>query len=177
MLEQRIDDLRHLRPDLFPAEVCRHEAAAAVDVVTNTPRRDDAAVDIKSGHPADRKTVTPVHIGHGKRVRHDPRQLGHVGHLFRAFVLTHHFHELVARVDDPRDAHGTLPRDFPPVLVDASQLDFRHRRSPSPPSHQGSCAPEPGGRSRPLFPCRFRVSARRRARRGPPPRWLFHRSL
>ncbi len=134
-------------PDVLLAKVRRQQAAAAVDVVADAPRRNDTVFQGEGGDAADREPISPVHIRHRGRIFHDPRQMGDVRHLPGTLVLSHALHETLAGIDDSRHAHPPLGRDPPAAVVDFFQFDLRHPGSPAR-SIARSCpgSAKPGGR-------------------------------
>jgi len=105
----------------FIVKAGRHEAAAAVDVVTHTARGNDPGFHVEGRHPADGEAISPVDIRHGQGIIDDPRQMGHVGHLFLTFVAPHVPEEALAAVNDPRDPHPTGLGNLPPAIIDLLQ--------------------------------------------------------
>ena len=64
--EKTIDDSLELILNVFEDQTGPDEANASINVVANTSRGDHAILGADSGDPADRKTVSPMNIGHGQ---------------------------------------------------------------------------------------------------------------
>jgi hypothetical protein len=77
---------------LLPSEVGltqgrRQEAHPTADVETHPAGGNHpVSLHVGGGHPADGKAVAPVDVGHGEGSLHDPRQVGHVGHLLQGAI-------------------------------------------------------------------------------------------
>ena len=126
VLKECRDQRRDALPDVGETKTRGHEAAAAVDVVPDAAGGDDPLVEVKGRDPADGKTVAPMHVRHSERVLHDPRQVGDVGHLPRPLVGPHPLQELLAGVEESRNAHPSRRRDLPPPFVDSAETGVRH---------------------------------------------------
>ena len=87
------------------------------NVVTHASRRNNPLLNIESRDPADRKTVTPMHIRHGHRGPHNTRQAGHIFNLFYTFVSAENIEEFLVEKDHSVDTHGTMFFDHIPVVI------------------------------------------------------------
>ena len=75
------------RLNLLVHEVGAHQPDAAVDVVADAARRNDAAFGRIGGrNAADAEAVSPVDVGHGEAGHLNARQKRHVGHLLRRLI-------------------------------------------------------------------------------------------
>jgi hypothetical protein len=73
--------------DFLVLQIGRHQAHSAVDIETDSTRRDDSGLGIHCGHPADGKTVAPMTIGHTEGISQDSGQGGDIGHLIKDAVI------------------------------------------------------------------------------------------
>jgi len=86
-LKNRVHQIFKFRADfLFDKGGCC-QAYAAVNIITDTTRRDDARFPVKGGNAANGESVPPVHIRHGQRRLHNARKGRHIGHLLERFIL------------------------------------------------------------------------------------------
>jgi len=105
----------------FIGKAGRHEAAAAVDVVTHPTGGNYPVLHIEGRHPANGEAISPVDVRHGQGIIDDSRQMGHVGHLFLTFVAPHVPEEALAAVNDPRDPHPPGLGHLPTAIIDLLQ--------------------------------------------------------
>lgn len=69
---------------------------------------DPVGVDVGGRHAADRKPVSPVHVGHRIGCPDDSWQRRHVGHLGQRHILVFVGQQRSRREHDPRYAHRAL---------------------------------------------------------------------
>ena len=138
--DHRGELVHHLAQDwgqLVPAQVGGEQSDAARDVETHPARRHNTtAGDVGRGDPADREPVTPVHIRHRIRRRHDARQFRDIAHLLQRTVRGRVRDQRPRREHHARHPHPPVPRDDKPVRRFRDDL---HGRSTS--SHEGSTGP------------------------------------
>jgi hypothetical protein len=65
-----------------------------------------------------------VDVGHGQRILLDTREMGYVGHLFRAFIFVNVRQQAFIRIDDSIDPHLPGPGDPPTAVVDFFQMNL-----------------------------------------------------
>ena len=121
--EQRIDERLNLRPYIGLHEICANETHAAVDVVADSARADDAVIDAERCNAADRESIPPMNIRHGKRIANNSRQRGNVGHLLQRLLLGNLAQHAFVGEDEPGHAHAGLVgrRNLPTIVVDLFQ--------------------------------------------------------
>jgi hypothetical protein len=115
--KQCIDEFFQLRPDLVFGEIGAYQAHTAIDVVSDTARRNYASfVGIRGTHAANTKAVAPVDVGHGQARHLDTWQKCDVGHLFRCLVIADLLNQPVIREDDSIYPHaGFIALGNPPA--------------------------------------------------------------
>ena len=134
-----------MRFQLDPVERRPQQPHAARYVEPDPTRRHDAArLDVRSRHTADREPVAPMHIGHGIRSAHYPRQRGHVHDLIQRPVTGHVGQQLPESEHDSRYPHGADGIDAPPPRCLLDEFDH-DRLLPA----QGLARHTPGGSGTP----------------------------
>ena len=84
----------------------RKQTHAAVDVISDTAGRDDAAfLGVSGSHAANTEAVTPVDIGHGQAGLLDAGQGRHIDNLLRPLVVLDLLDQPVIGEDDAVNAH------------------------------------------------------------------------
>jgi hypothetical protein len=129
LLEDLGQELLALLGDVLLRVVGLEQADAAVDVVADAARGDDAVLEVEGRHAADREPVALVGVGHDVGHALDARQAGHVGGLIEGLVAPDIGQQLGRRVDDGRDPHRPVLRDLPGVVVDPSRFHDRPHMS------------------------------------------------
>src|SRR5262249_8386178 len=122
--EEIVDQRAQRVLDVAIVEIGPDEADAAVDVVSDSARGDDAAlVRIRSTDAANAEAVAPVDIGHGQAGVLDAGQRGHVGHLLGRLVLLYLWDQLIVGENQSVDAHAIFValRNPPTRGVDSLQ--------------------------------------------------------
>ncbi len=101
------------RLDVVPTDTGMQGADPAGNIETYPSGGYDASCRrVESGHPADRKAITPVSIGHGESGLDDAGQGGDMGELFIDFFI-HGLDQSLVGIDNGRNAHLPVRRDFP----------------------------------------------------------------
>src|SRR5580658_8443274 len=98
------------------------EPDAAIDVVADASRRNDAALFRVGGtDAADAEAVTPVDVGHGQAGVLDAGQKSHIGNLFRGLVIFQLREQFLTAENQPIDAHTRLvaARNPPAAIIDS----------------------------------------------------------
>ncbi len=104
--KQGVQQQRQNRPDLLFVETRDVETNTAGNVVSDPARRNNTIRPGKRRHPADGKTVTPVHVRHGETVPCDPRQAGDVSDLLQHGVILDLRQDFPVGIKQPRDPHS-----------------------------------------------------------------------
>src|SRR5262249_25271625 len=121
-VEQGADQLADLILYVAVEEARADEAHAAVDVITDPARANDAPFcRVGRRNAPDAEAVTPVDVRHGGTGADDAGQIRDIGDLIRGLVLLELFQQLIVGVDYARNAHPRLvaARDADAVVVDA----------------------------------------------------------
>ena len=120
LLDQRPDPIL----DVAPFEVGAQQAHAAVDVISDAARRNDAPfLGVGRSHAADAEAVPPVNVGHGQAGLLDAGQGRHVDHLFGPLVVLDLLDQLVVGEDDAVDPHVSAVALGNPPLTRAGRLE------------------------------------------------------
>jgi hypothetical protein len=123
--KELIDKLLEMPFDFAIVEVGTHEANAAVDVVADAPRRDDASfIGIGGADAADAEAVAPVDIGHGEAGVLDAGQKRDVGNLLGGLIELELFKQPLVGEDEAVHAHAGLVALRNAV---AARIDFFER--------------------------------------------------
>ena len=138
--EELIDEWPDPGLGVLPVEFRPQEPDAAIDVVADSPGRDDAPrLGVGRGHPADGEAVAPVDVGHRQAGLLNARQGRDVGHLLRTLVLLDLLDQHLVREDQAIDPHvrAVALRDPPlarPDLFQGARVSAGagHRFSPRP---------------------------------------------
>jgi len=137
-LKQFFDERLDMRADVFVKQFRADQSHAAVDVVADTAGRNDAPlVRIGRANTADAEPVTPMDVGHRKTGDLNSRQKGNVGNLLGRLIAADMFHQFIAGVNQPIDAHtGFVTAGNPPAAVTdplkrSAEFRFLHRSVPS----------------------------------------------
>ena len=135
LIDQRPDPVL----DVVPRQVGSEQPDAAIDVVADAARRDDAPLlRVGRRHAADAEAIAPVDIGHGQAGLLNARQGRHVDHLLGPLVLLDLLDQRLIGEDQAIDPHvlavalwesstGTDPPSraarYPPVwLISAPRI-------------------------------------------------------
>src|SRR5262249_26340927 len=124
LTKQFLDQGAQRALDVAIAEVRAHQPDAAVDVVTDSAGRNDAAlVRVGGADAADAEAVAPVDVRHGQAGVLDTRQKCNVGHLVRRLVLANLLQQALVGEDESVHAHARLVAlwDAPAAVVDLLQ--------------------------------------------------------
>ncbi len=116
-LVEPVDQLLEMRFDFGVGEVGGDQAHAAVDVETDSPRRDDPFLGVHRRHSADGEAVAEMAVRHAEGIAGDPREGGHVGDLV-VHRFIHFLNEFLRGVDARRNPHPIFVRggQFPDRL-------------------------------------------------------------
>lgn len=71
------------------------KAHAAVNVVANAARADNAHFRIHSRDASDGEPISPVNVGHGDAITHNARKVGDIADLFEGFLDVHVIEEFL----------------------------------------------------------------------------------
>ena len=122
--EERSGELGDAVLEILGEEIGVEKSDAAVDVVADTARGDDAVlVGVGGSDTADAESVAPVDVGHGEGGRLDAGQKSDVSDLFGGAVGEDAGQESGVGEDDSVDTHAGLVAAGDTVTVGVDLLD------------------------------------------------------
>ena len=122
-VEQRIDELLFVSPDVVVGESRLQHPDAAVDVVAHRAGRDTALLSVDTGDAAHWEAVALVAVRHAERVLLDARQMSGVLELGERQVVAYLVEQRLAGQYAGRDAHPVLLGNLPDVVPDLLERD------------------------------------------------------
>src|SRR5207245_9591972 len=102
-IEYRIDQLGKDRSNFLFGKIGSYKTHAAIDVVTDTARTDQALIIIRGSHPPNRETISLMSIGHCYAVLVNTVKVRDIDAFLNRHVSTHLRNHARVRLNHDRD--------------------------------------------------------------------------